>query len=95
MRGKQSQGEVDASRINVFKLNLTRIATSKGSLIHTDRFEKAKDVHEMPRELRIEYVGAIYQVMNRGGLLEDIFLDDEDRRLFLKTLVAGDCAFQP
>jgi REP element-mobilizing transposase RayT len=40
----------------------------------------------MPRKLRIEYPDAIYQVMNRGDHREDIFLDDEDRRLFLSTL---------
>jgi REP element-mobilizing transposase RayT len=40
----------------------------------------------MPRALRIEYEGAIYRVMNRGDRREDIFLGDEDRRLFLETL---------
>src|SRR5258708_34143985 len=28
---------------------------------------------------------AIYHLMNRGDRREDIFVDDEDRRLFLKT----------
>ncbi len=40
----------------------------------------------MPRQLRIEYAGAIYHVMNRGDRGEDIFFDDEDRRRFLRTL---------
>lgn len=40
----------------------------------------------MPRQLRIEYAGAIYHVMNRGDRGEEIFLDDEDRRKFLTTL---------
>jgi len=40
----------------------------------------------MARQLRIEYEGAIYHVMSRGDRREAIFLDDEDRRLFLKTL---------
>src|SRR6267142_2549191 len=40
----------------------------------------------MPRKLRIQYEGAIYHVMNRGDHSEDIFLGDEDRELFLKTL---------
>ncbi len=40
----------------------------------------------MPRELRIEYPGAIYHVLNRGDQRDDIFLDDEDRREFLATL---------
>lgn len=40
----------------------------------------------MPRSLRIEYPGAIYHVMNRGDRRENIFLNDEDRERFLKTL---------
>jgi len=34
----------------------------------------------------LEYAGAIYHVMSRGDRQEAIFLDDEDRRRFLKTL---------
>jgi len=33
----------------------------------------------MPRQLRIEYAGAIYHVMNRGDRREPIFQDDTDR----------------
>lgn len=40
----------------------------------------------MPRPLRIEYAGAIYHLMNRGDRREPIFLDDQDRRTFLRTL---------
>jgi len=40
----------------------------------------------MPRQLRIEYAGAIYHVMSRGDRGEDIFFDDQDRRKFLATL---------
>jgi len=40
----------------------------------------------VPRQLRIEYPGAIYHVMNRGDQREDIFRDDEDRNKFLVTL---------
>jgi len=40
----------------------------------------------MARQLRIEYPGAIYHVMNRGDRREDIFHDDKDRELFLATL---------
>ena len=40
----------------------------------------------MPRQIRIEYEGAIYHVMNRGDRGELIFTDDDDRRKFLKTL---------
>ena len=40
----------------------------------------------MPRQLRLEYPGAIYHVMNRGDRREDIFKDDQDRERFLSTL---------
>jgi len=40
----------------------------------------------MPRKARLEFEGAVYHVMDRGDRLEAIFLDDEDRRLFLRTL---------
>jgi len=40
----------------------------------------------MPRNLRVEYPGAIYHLMNCGDRREPIFKDDENRRLFLATL---------
>ena len=40
----------------------------------------------MPRQLRVQYSGAIYHVMNRGDRREAIFLGDEDRESFLATL---------
>jgi hypothetical protein len=40
----------------------------------------------MPRQLRLEYGGAIYHVMNRGDRREIIFRDDEDRARFLGTV---------
>lgn len=40
----------------------------------------------MPRQLRLEYPGAIYHVMNRGDRREAIFRDDADRQRFLSTL---------
>ncbi|MCP5525693.1 MAG: hypothetical protein H7A47_02660 [Verrucomicrobiales bacterium] len=40
----------------------------------------------MPRQLRIEYPGAICHVMSRGDRREDIFRDEVDRQEFLKTL---------
>ena len=43
----------------------------------------------MPRQLRIEYPGALYHVMNRGDRREEIFLEDADRVRFLETL--GEC----
>ena len=40
----------------------------------------------MARQLRIEYPGAIYHVMNRGDRREAIFNDDTDRKRFITTL---------
>lgn len=39
----------------------------------------------MARPLRIEYPGAVYHVTTRGNAGQGIFIDDEDRRLFLDT----------
>ena len=39
----------------------------------------------MPRQVRIEYPGAIYHVMSRGNRCQDIYLSDVDRHDFLKT----------
>ena len=40
----------------------------------------------MARSLRIEYAGAYYHVIARGNRREEIFLDEEDRRFFLKAV---------
>ena len=40
----------------------------------------------MPRQLRLEYEGAIYHVMNRGDHREVIVQDDRDRESFVATL---------
>ena len=40
----------------------------------------------MPRQLRVEFLGAIYHVLSRGDRREDIFLDDVDWQDFPKTL---------
>jgi hypothetical protein len=40
----------------------------------------------MPRKLRIQYLGAIYHVMNRRHRREDIFKDDQDRCGFLAAM---------
>ena len=40
----------------------------------------------MPRQVRIEYPGAIYHVMARGNRRERIVIDDEDRRSFESAL---------
>jgi hypothetical protein len=39
----------------------------------------------MPRQLRREFAGAIYHVMNRGDRREEIFRSKRDRRMFLAT----------
>jgi REP element-mobilizing transposase RayT len=40
----------------------------------------------MARPWRIEYAGALYHVLSRGNHQQDIFLQDEDRRSFLKAI---------
>jgi putative transposase len=40
----------------------------------------------MPRQIRRQFSGAIYHVMNRGDRREKIFRGELDRRLFLSTL---------
>lgn len=40
----------------------------------------------MPRKPRLEFPGAIYHINHRGNHQEYIYLDDDDRMLFLKLL---------
>ena len=40
----------------------------------------------MPRQVRIEFPGAMYHVMARGDRREAIVQGDEDRRAFMRTL---------
>ena len=40
----------------------------------------------MARPLRIEFAGALYHVTARGNARQDIYEDDDDRRIFLKYL---------
>jgi len=40
----------------------------------------------LPPGLRVEFAGAVYQVMARGNERRDIFRDDRDRKRFLETL---------
>jgi putative transposase len=40
----------------------------------------------MPLQLRLEYAGAIYHVMNRGDRREPIFKDNADHHRFIETL---------
>lgn len=50
----------------------------------------------MPRQLRIEYEGAVYHVMSRGDRREDIVRGDADRELWIETLAeaCGKCDWQ-
>ena len=43
----------------------------------------------MTRQLRMEYPGAMYHVMNCGHQREDIFQDDEDRQRYKALVVEG------
>ena len=40
----------------------------------------------MTRPLRIEFAGALYHVTSRGDRQEDVYLDDEDRKMYLEVL---------
>jgi len=40
----------------------------------------------MARPLRIEFAGALYHVISRGDGRDDVFLDDDDRDLWLEVL---------
>jgi putative transposase len=40
----------------------------------------------MSRQLRLEYPGSLHHVTSRGNARQDIFLDDQDRELFLEML---------
>jgi putative transposase len=40
----------------------------------------------MARPLRLEFAGALYHLTSRGNAQADIFLDDADRRIFLRLL---------
>src|ERR1700754_5022123 len=40
----------------------------------------------MARPLRIQYPGAVYHAMNRGGSRQRVFLDKQDYEAFLKTI---------
>jgi len=43
----------------------------------------------VPRQLRIQYEGAIYHLMSRGDRREEIFRDDLDRKSLLQALGAA------
>jgi putative transposase len=43
-------------------------------------------LHVMARPLRLEYPGALYHVTSRGNAQADIYVDEADRRIFLRIL---------
>src|SRR5205823_7979346 len=53
---------------------------------HNDKLRTGSESAVMARNLRMEYAGAIYHVINRGDRREPIFRDDQDRQRFLETL---------
>jgi REP element-mobilizing transposase RayT len=48
----------------------------------------------MTRPLRLEYPGALWHVYNRGVEQRDIFVDDDDRQLFLDLLIGAIAEYQ-
>lgn len=60
-----------------------------GSVLTIDTGRAKRWDRRMPRQLRIEYEGAIYHVMNRGDRREEIVRDDGDRESFVATLGAA------
>jgi putative transposase len=40
----------------------------------------------MGRSWRIEFESALHHILSRGNEQKDIFYDDQDRQLFLKTI---------
>jgi hypothetical protein len=52
----------------------------------------------MPRQIRVEYPGAIYHAMNHWDRCEPIFKEHQDRILFLagiKCFLAGIISYMP
>ena len=58
----------------------------KGSVLYF--IVPSRQTGRMARPLRLQFAGALYHVTARGNASADIFLDDEDRRLFLELLGA-------
>jgi REP element-mobilizing transposase RayT len=42
--------------------------------------------HRSARQLRIEFLGAVYDITAPGNARQDIFIEDDDRELFLRVL---------
>jgi len=63
-----------------------RGAIINGSIPDIDNHAGIDEFDFVARNLRVEYPGAIYHVMNRDDRREPIFRDKEDRRQFIATL---------
>jgi len=48
----------------------------------------------MARPIRIEFAGALYHITSRGDDRQDVFRDDQDRRVFLEILNEADRRFK-
>ncbi len=50
----------------------------------------------MPRQLRLEFAGAVYHVMARGDRREEIVRSNADRELWLRTFgeACGKCGWR-
>ena len=66
-------------------MSLNLAGKGQGSIL--DRRCLEGSITVMPRQLRIQYPGALYHVTARGDRREDIVHDDGDREMLLATLV--------
>jgi len=58
-----------------------------------DQSGRERQDSAMPRQMRIEYAGAIYHVLSRGDRRKAIFLDDVDGQDFLRTRACQQTGF--
>jgi len=58
----------------------------KGSYLYSCEWKKECGNGGVPRNPRVEFEGAVYHAMCRGNRREEIFKDDRDREMFMKTL---------
>jgi REP element-mobilizing transposase RayT len=80
--------EAETGCHGAYRDKLERFMRKKGQTVHfnIDRFLHLCLVKNMPRSIRVQYPGAHYHAMCRGNNGQDIFLNDDGRRLFLSTL---------
>ena len=73
----------------LFQQKAPRNILKQGSVLYFATFAQRRSCLSGYSEAydRAQYAGALYHVMNRGDRRADIYLDDEDRLCFLKSLV--------